>query len=288
MDEHTVAETSFQDLSTDSFLKEMGFDLTPAFQPAPDTTPMTPQRNPSPPPDVHFCPIHYPALLKRKSARNGWEYYTCSENDCFIFTDIKEIDKYSKAVEEQLHEHYREHFRVLQYMGYCNDLPKLQCYCHGKLRLSQSRSPQNENRLYLKCRQGKCDFFQWVDEQPKGRVKAWIQGEEHRGADWKSRGFEATPRHPSRDAEGYPKRGYVGVSARPPSPLSEPIPFDQELWDQCRNEEMWLMDNLANKIGFPREIQGHVYTETNEKELREKLYMLRVIAKHKRAAGMTG
>lgn len=225
-------------------------------------------RNPSPPPGVHYCPLHYPTPMKKNTARNGWEYYTCPEKDCFIFTDAENVDEYSKSVEAQLHEYYRVSSRV-----------KLHCYCNNALSLCRSRSYKNPGRMYFRCRKGQCDFFQWAEEEPKRKVKAWLEGEEYRGGDWKPRGFEVTPRHPSRDKDGYPKRGFDEVPTwpqRPPSP--EPIPFDRELWNQCQVEKFWLTDS-NNVIGFPREIQGHVYSPENEKELREKLYTLRILEK---------
>ena len=51
----------------------------------------------------------------------------------------------------------------------------MKCYCHRPLTMSKSHSEKNPGRLFLKCPKRRCNFFQWVDEKPRGKTKAWIE-----------------------------------------------------------------------------------------------------------------
>ena len=50
------------------------------------------------------------------------------------------------------------------------------CYCERPLIMSQSRSEKNPGRLFFKCPKRNCKFFQWVDQEPRGIAKAWMEG----------------------------------------------------------------------------------------------------------------
>lgn len=52
----------------------------------------------------------------------------------------------------------------------------LQCYCKCPLIMTVSHTEKNPERLFLKCSQRPCDFFQWVDREAKGKNKAWLKG----------------------------------------------------------------------------------------------------------------
>ena len=52
----------------------------------------------------------------------------------------------------------------------------MECYCKRPLIMSLSQSERNPGRLFLKCPKRWCDFFQWVDEEPRGKTKAWLEG----------------------------------------------------------------------------------------------------------------
>ena len=51
----------------------------------------------------------------------------------------------------------------------------MKCYCHCPLTMSKSHSEKNPGRLFLKCPKQQCNFFQWVDEKPRSKTKAWIE-----------------------------------------------------------------------------------------------------------------
>ena len=51
----------------------------------------------------------------------------------------------------------------------------IKCYCHRPLIMSMSQTEKNPGRLCLKCAKRWCDFFQWVDQEPRGKTKAWIE-----------------------------------------------------------------------------------------------------------------
>ena len=40
--------------------------------------------------------------------------------------------------------------------------------------MTMSHSEKNPGRLFFKCRKRQCEFFQWVDEHPRGKNRAWI------------------------------------------------------------------------------------------------------------------
>ena len=64
--------------------------------------------------------------------------------------------------------------------------------------------------------------------------------------------------------------------------IPEPgIPFDQELWDECHKVNIFCIADHPDIIQFPRELKGRLYDPRKERELREDLYMLRVMAKVK-------
>ena len=52
----------------------------------------------------------------------------------------------------------------------------MRCYCERPLIMSQSRSKKNPGRLFFKCPKCNCKFFQWVDQEPRGIAKAWMEG----------------------------------------------------------------------------------------------------------------
>lgn len=120
-----------------------------------------------------------------------------------------------------------------------------------------------------------CNFFQWADQPPKGKVRDHLKPGSHT--------------HPSREAEGYPLQGddEVGTPFQPATMirdalLQEPaIPFDPDLWDGCQNQPFFMKDG-TNVIGFPRELQGRTFDPAREKELRQDLYVLHVLAKTNR------
>ena len=42
--------------------------------------------------------------------------------------------------------------------------------------MSMSHSERKPGRLFFKCSKRKCDFFQWVNEHPRGKNKTWLKG----------------------------------------------------------------------------------------------------------------
>ena len=48
--------------------------------------------------------------------------------------------------------------------------------CNKNLYMSMCQSAKNPGRLYLKCPKRFCDFFEWVDREPRGKNKAWLKG----------------------------------------------------------------------------------------------------------------
>jgi len=62
--------------------------------------------------------------------------------------------------------------------------------------------------------------------------------------------------------------------------IPEPgTPFDQELWDECQKVNIFCIADHPDIIKFPRELKGHLFDPRKEREFREDLYTLRVMAK---------
>ena len=50
----------------------------------------------------------------------------------------------------------------------------MKCFCIYAPIMSISHSEKNPNRLFFKCSKRQCEFFQWVDEHPRGKNRAWL------------------------------------------------------------------------------------------------------------------
>ena len=136
--------------------------------------------------DYMVCPCHDVRLEARESQK-GWPYVKCPMQPCLLFCGQDQALEYMKAVYSQ------PHVEVLD-MWCC-----LQCYCREPATLQQSHSSQNPDRLFLNCSKKKCGFFRWAD-QPLG-PKYGFHDNPPKKADQ-----QAEPL--TRDAQGYPKRGY--------------------------------------------------------------------------------
>lgn len=81
-----------------------------------------------------------------------------------MLTGVEDAPNYFNqiAVTPLLHDYYPQKPRM--------------CYCNFPAVLRMSKSEKNPGRLYFKCRQPtQCEFFQWGDELPQGRKRAWIE-----------------------------------------------------------------------------------------------------------------
>jgi len=142
--------------------------------------------------DTTVCPCHDSRLEARESQK-GWKYVKCPMQPCLLFCGQDQALEYMKAVYSQPHP------EVLD-MWSC-----LQCFWREPATLQQSHSTTNPDRLFSTCSKKKCHFFRWAD-QPLG-PKYWSPP--------KKADPLAEPPLPSRDAEGYPKRG-VDIPGPPP------------------------------------------------------------------------
>ena len=43
--------------------------------------------------------------------------------------------------------------------------------------MSMSHTEKNPGRLFFKCSRRICPFFQWVDEDPRGKNRAWLEAD---------------------------------------------------------------------------------------------------------------
>lgn len=188
------------------------------------------------------CPLHEDVSLQEKVASNGWEYFSCPVYDqgvyCFVLTGKDKSQEYLEKL---------CCWRIA--MSYYKDnLNKMLCYCNQSLMLSISKSKDNPNRFYLRCRRNKCRFFQWADRYPSARNKAWFEGREYYGsADPLYKGQEVNRNDP---------------------------PRDEAMWKQCQEEVFYLKDD--NIINLPPELTGQKYSKDMEGQLRNQLYFKRM------------
>lgn len=115
---------------------------------------------------VYCCPLHESEALQKKNTvtqYGEWEYYKCPVARCFVSCGVSRVEHYINSAKRQLHQFYLE-----------NELEKMQCFCERPLRMSQSQSEKNPGRLFFICRKRNCKFFQWVDQTPSKKVRAWL------------------------------------------------------------------------------------------------------------------
>ena len=174
-----------QDVSTDQFLEEMGFNVPyeeTIVIPSPPADKVLTMHSLRPyredeckPPKVQEpgmeCFFHDCKLEKRVS-KNGWEYVRCPREDCVIFCGVDQIDYYLENAQRGLITWYRW------------NADKLRCFCSLPLTLCESKSDKNPFRMYFKCKKNTCNFFQWGDLEPTGKNMAWIGGKEQAGTSY--------------------------------------------------------------------------------------------------------
>ena len=155
--------------------------------------------------DYLVCPCHDVRLEARESQK-GWKYVKCPIQPCLLFCGQDQALEYMKAVYSQ------PHVEVLD-MWTC-----LQCFCREPATLQQSHSTQNPDRLFLNCSKKKCGFFRWADQPLGPKYWSWFHDHPPKKAD-------ALAEPPTRDAQGYPKRG-VDIPGPPPrAPRKEDRPL---------------------------------------------------------------
>ncbi|XP_078342972.1 uncharacterized protein LOC144628718 [Oculina patagonica] len=208
------------------------------------------------------CHIHKEDALVKRTSDGGWQYYFCPHvtdgTICFVCCGVDNIEKYLVEIIKQLPAYY-----------YWN-MEKMSCYCNESLILSMSKSEKNPDRLYLKCRKGKCRFFQWADKVPFGKIKAWLEGKVYAGNEDPM--YSRKTGLDTRDEQGYPKQGYDMVD-RPTPPLA----YDEELGKRCQEDKFWLDEE--GKIVMPQELRGMKYEVDKDKALRNQLYLRRISQK---------
>ena len=105
----------------------------------------------------HTCPRCW-VPMKFGSVQNPnsstWEYYRCPSarfyTKCYVRCGASEVSVYLQRVAEQTHP------------------------CYKSLVLATSHSAANPDRLYLKCPNCTCKFFQWINEPPRGITEAQL------------------------------------------------------------------------------------------------------------------
>lgn len=228
-----------QDVSTESFLKEMGFDMTPMFDPPLATFQEMYL-------EQHLCPIHLQHMSQQCYDGGRWSCWRCPVADCFVMTGVLDGKEYFSTVSSKLSEHYKEKWN------------EVRCFCYKPVVLCKSRSEKNPGRIYFRCKgkqPSRCRFFLWADEPPS---QDQVDGNRS-----------------SRDKNGYPRQGYDYVPNYPPQaqpPMKEC--GDKDLWDEVKATKFCVVDS-TNEIGSPSELRGLHYSPDKEEQLLQLLYKLR-------------
>ena len=157
--------------------------------------------------DYMVCPCHDVRLEARESQK-GWKYVKCPMQPCLLFCGQDQALEYMKAVYSQ------PHTEVLD-MWTC-----LQCFCREPATLQQSHSTQNPDRLFLNCSKKQCGFFRWADQPLGPKYWSWFHDNPPKKADQQAESPLST-----RDAQGYPKRGYDIPGPPPRAPRKEDRPL---------------------------------------------------------------
>ena len=179
--------------------------------------------------DYMVCPCHDVRLEARESQK-GWKYVKCPMQPCLLFCGQDQALEYMKAVYSQ------PHVEVLD-MWTC-----LQCFCREPATLQQSHSTQNPDRLFLNCSKKQCGFFRWADQPLGPKYWSWFHDNPPKKADQQAESPLST-----RDAQGYPKRGYDIPGPPPRAPRKEDRPLTdyekqllREIHDLKNRQEMMV------------------------------------------------
>ena len=180
--------------AVEDMMKELNDMVEQSTPPSPQFT-LTAVYDPPSSVDYMVCPCHDVRLEARESQK-GWKYVKCPIQPCLLFCGQDQAPDYMKAVYSQPHPEVMD-------MWTC-----LQCFCREPATLQQSHSTQNPDRLFLNCSKKTCGFFRWADQPLGPKYWSWFHDNPPKKADQQAVA-------PSRDAQGYPKRG-VDIPGPPP------------------------------------------------------------------------
>ena len=195
--------------AVEDMMKELN-DMVEQSPPSPQFT-LTTVYDPPSSVDTMVCPYHEVRLEARESQK-GWKYVKCPMQPCLLFCGQDKVLEYMKAVYSQ------PHVEVLDMWG------GLQCFCREPATLQQSHSTQNPDRLFLTCSKKTCGFFRWADQPLGSKYWTWFHDNPPKKADQ-----QAEP--PTRDAQGYPKRGYDIPGPPPRVQSKEDVERERPLTD---------------------------------------------------------
>ena len=115
-------------------------------------------------PQCPRCQVPLNSGEVEQSNGNIWKYYRCPTNNwdtkCYVTCHVDEMADYLRRVERQTHPCYKD-----------IDSARFRCDCDLSLVLATSHSVKNPDRLYLKCPTHSCNFFQWINQPPRGLAK---------------------------------------------------------------------------------------------------------------------
>ena len=176
--------------------------------------------------DYMVCPCHEVRLEERKSQK-GWGCVKCPRYPCLLFSAKEKGLDYMREVYRQPHP------------DVCDMWSCLLCFCREPATLQQSHSSDNPKRLFLTCSKKKCNFFRWANKPLGQKHRKWLFNKEEK------------PQHPfsTRDADGYPLRGYDIPDSLPPTPRvrrKEDVQRERPLTDY-ENQLLREIQELKNR-----------------------------------------
>ena len=178
--------------------------------------------------DYMVCPCHEVRLEERKSQK-GCEYVKCPMHPCLLFCAKEIALDYMREVYRQPHPDVCDMWRCLL------------CFCREPTTLQLSQSQDNPNRLFLSCSKKMCNFFWWADK-PLGQKywKCFQKKEEEKNSEHPL---------PTRDADGYPLRGYDIPGPPPRVRRKEDVERERPLTDY-ENQLLREIQELKSRRGF--------------------------------------
>ena len=196
---------------------------------------------------------HSGSVCGKKGLTKGLGVHKVSHATCPLFACALDMLPYISAVKSQLHAELKQKWN------------NLVCCCSRSMTLSVSKSEKSPGRLYLRCNNNQCKFFQWADVPLTQKNRDWIEGntEPHPGAYRFPQNY--------RDTEAYPLRSYIN-----PDPFPRPVRGyvrKNLLWDEAEEAvRNIVVIDCNSRIVYPLELSGYLYQPECKEQYVQKVH----------------
>ena len=115
-------------------------------------------------------------MVRKEGPNQGREFFTCDEN-CNFFSWAEEARQTQQQQQPSTGASARNQPQnPNQSRASNNAVPNCECHVNGTLLTVRKEGP-NKDRQFYKCgNEGKCNFFQWADEEPRSNSGASSSG----------------------------------------------------------------------------------------------------------------